>query len=181
MISEAPQEQLNEVLKNYQCTKDKDIETFLQTKAVTYEKRGWCSVYLLIDKERFVRDGHFFIDGYFTLSNKIVQLTDAVSGSKRRKLFNGMKKESDMAHFILIGQLGKYIGQGKAGEIVGDASATQLLDQAFGIIYEVKKRITCSCVLIECRDEPKLCRLYEDYGFRELQRSGDMHQYFKIL
>lgn len=176
-----PSGQLEAALQCYHCTKDKDIESFLQTKAITYEKRGWCSAYLLINGEKYYDQGIICVDGYFTLSNKIVRLTDAVSGSKRRKLFKGMKKESDMAHVILIGQLGKYIGQGKAGEIVGDTSAPQLLSRAFEIIYEVKKRITCSCALIECRDEPKLCRLYEDYGFRELQKNGDMHQYFKIL
>ncbi len=180
-MEEIPSEQLEKVLENYHCTKDKDIESFLQTKAVTYEKRGWCSIYLLINREKFFHNGTIRVDGYFTLSNKIVMLTDMVSGAKRRKLFSGLKKESDMAHFILIGQLGKYIDRQGEDGAVGDTSAAQLLDRAFEIIYEVKKRIACSCVLIECKDESKLCQLYEDYGFRKLQRSGDMHQYFKIL
>ena len=181
MIEEIPSKQIEEVLKSYRCTKDRDIESFLQTKAVTYEKRGWCSIYLLINRENYFHKGIISVDGYFTLSNKIVALTDMVSGAKRRKLFNGMKRESGMVHFILIGQLGKYIGQPGEDDAAGDISAVQLLDRAFEIIYEVKKRITCSCALIECKDEPKLCRLYEDYGFRELQKSENMHQYFKIL
>lgn len=181
MITNVPSGQLEAALQCYHCTKDKDIESFLQTKAVTYEKRGWCSVYLLVNEEKYEEQGIIDVEGYFTLSNKIVPLSDAVSGNKRRKLFKGMKSELDVAHFILIGQLGKYIFQNDEGMVCGNVSAKQMLDKAFGIIYEVKKRITCSCALIECRDEPKLCRLYEDYGFRELQKNGDMHQYFKIL
>lgn len=73
MIDVVPAEQLAGTLSAYRCTYD-DIESFLQIKAITYENRGWCSTYLLIDEDRLLRQGNLFVDGYFTLSNKVLRL-----------------------------------------------------------------------------------------------------------
>lgn len=182
MIAAVPAEQLAGALSAYRCTYDDDIESFLQTKAITYENRGWCSTYLLVNEYKLAKQGDLFVDGYFTLSNKVLHLSETVSGSRRKKLFNGLKKDDDHMHFILIGQLGKHIFRedGHTSEF-GMTSATKMLDKAFEIIYQVKERITCNCVLVECRDEPKIRKIYEDYGFSELQRDDTLIQYFKIL
>lgn len=177
-----PAEQLAGTLNAYRCTYDDDIESFLQNKAISYENRGWCSTYLLVDENKLAEQGELFVDGYFTLSNKVMRLSDAVSANRRKKLFNGLKKDDDHLHFILIGQLGKHIfnEEGYVPEY-GMTSATEILDKAFEIIYQVKERITCNCVLVECKDEPKIRKIYENYGFIELQRDEKLIQYFKIL
>lgn len=95
----------------------------------------------------------------------------------RKKLFKGLKKDDSYMHCILIGQLGKYLDEAFSSPI----SAYEMLEMAFEIIYQVKERITCSCVLVECKDHAKIRRIYEDYGFRELQKSENLVQYFKIL
>ncbi len=82
--------------------------------------------------------------------------------------------------FILIGQLGKFIDEGFREKNCGNTSAIEMLDKAFEIIYQVE-RITCSCVLIECKDNIKVRSIYEGYGFTELQKEEDLVQYFKIL
>lgn len=182
MIDVVPANQLVGTFNNYRCTYDDDIEKFLQTKAITYEKRGWCSTYLLVNEDKLVKQGELFVDGYFTLSNKVICLSGVVSSNRRKKLFNGLKKDDDHMHSILIGQLGKHICRedGKEPEF-GATSALEMLDKAFEIIYQVKERITCNCVLVECKDEPKVRKIYEDYGFSELQRDEELIQYFKIL
>ena len=182
MIDVVPAEQLAGTLNRYRCVYDDDIENFLHTKAITYENRGWCSTYLLMDEGKLVKQGDLFIAGYFTLSNKVMRLSETVSVSRKKKLFNGLKKDDDYMHFILIGQLGKHIYR-EAGykSEYGLTSATEMLDNAFEIIYQVKERITCNCVLVECKDEPKIRKIYENYGFLELQRDEKLIQYFKIL
>lgn len=182
MINAVPAEQLAGTLSKYRCSYDDDIESFLRTKAIDYESRGWCSTYLLIDEDKLVKAGNLFIDGYFTLSNKVICLSESVSGSRRKKLFGGLKKNDNHMHFILIGQLGKHIYSEKGHKSeYGQTSAVEMLDKAFEIIYQVKERITCNCVLIECKDEPKIRKIYEEYGFSELQRDEKLIQYFKIL
>ncbi|MCM1039425.1 MAG: hypothetical protein NC434_08880 [Ruminococcus sp.] len=182
MIEVVPAEQLAGTLDTYRCVYDDDIENFLRTKAITYENRGWCSTYLLVDEDKLAEQGNLFVAGYFTLSNKVMRLSETVSHNRRKKLFNGLKKDDNYMHFILIGQLGKHISTDEGqGEKSGAISAIEMLDKAFEIIYQVKERITCSCVLIECKDEPKIRKIYEEYGFLELQRDEKLIQYFMIL
>ena len=75
----------------------------------------------------------------------------------------------------------------------GDTSMEELLDAALSIIQEVNERITCRCVLVECKeasecDSPqektrrgRLHKKYTDYGFVPLQKDGDLVQYIMIL
>lgn len=181
MVDMVPAEQLAGTLSSFKCTRDEDIQDFLQNRAVEYENRGWCSVYILADEEKLEQAKELFVDGYFTLSNKVIRLSDSVSGTKKRKLFSGLKKKDDYLHFILIGQLGKYVDEDNVESVYGATSATEILDKAFEIIYQVKERITCNCVLVECKNEPKVRKIYEDYGFRELQEDDGLIQYFKII
>lgn len=183
MIDAVPAEQLAGTLCQYRNTRDNDIEVFLQSKALNYENRGWCSTYLMINEQKLQHKKVLFVDGYFTLSNKVIQLSDTVSGTRKKKLFNGLKKDDNYMHFILIGQLGKYIYENQDDEeqTFGDTTALEMLDKIFEIIYQVKERITCNCVLLECKDEPKVRKVYEDYGFQELQSDEDLIQYFKII
>ncbi len=77
-MAELPEDKLQGELSKYKCTKDKDIESFLQTKAITYERRGWCSTYVLVEGETFR------INGFFTLSNIVLKLSEAVSNRARK-------------------------------------------------------------------------------------------------
>lgn len=178
MLKVIPRLQLTQALLEFKCTKDEDIQEFLRTKSLEYEKRGWCSTYILVNEEKLKHEGIIFIVGYFTLSNKVIRLSDSISQTRRKRLYNGLKKMDNHMHFILIGQLGKYIDEkGLCGEI----SALEMLNRAFEVIYQVKERITCNCVLIECKEEPKIRKIYEDYGFKELQQADGLIQYFKII
>jgi len=111
----------------------------------------------------------------------VIELTDFVSKTQRRKLFRGLKKNDNFMHFILVGQLGKYIDERDNENVYGETSAEEMLDKAFEIIYQVKERITCSCVLIECKDDLKVRKIYEDYGFKELQKENELIQYVRFI
>ena len=60
---------LSDALDCFRCYKDIDIESFLREKAFTYLKRGWCSIYLIVDEAAFDA-GKIKVDAYFTLSHK---------------------------------------------------------------------------------------------------------------
>lgn len=181
MINVVPAEQLAGAFYNFRCTKDEDIQDFLQSKALKYESRGWRSTYVLANKVKLESNNQLFVDGYFTLSNKVIELSASVSGAKKKKLLNGLKKRDNYMHFILIGQLGKYIDEKSSNQIYGDVSAPEMLDKAFEIIYQVKERVTYNCVLVECKDEPKVQSIYKDYGFKYLHNDAELIQYFKII
>lgn len=93
-----------------------------------------------------------------------------------------MSKSDQHIHFILIGHLGKYIAEtSEDHQQKSKLHMEELLNEAFGVIYEVKERIVCNCVLVECKELENLCHLYETYGFKRLQNDKALIQYFKII
>lgn len=108
MLKKVPQEELVRALRNFRNSRDLDIQKFLNEDAVTFEDRRWCSTYVMLDEEMFASRQELHIEGYFTLSNKVVRLQDGVSNNQRKKLNGGMAKAGNFIHAILIGQLGKF-------------------------------------------------------------------------
>lgn len=133
------------------------------------------------------------IEGYFTLSNKVLFISDDVSNSRKRKLFNGIKKDDKALHVILIGQLAKFIDESDENPKYGDTSMEELLDTAFEIIDAVNERIPCRWVLLECRESSdedtdeekhgrtKLHQKYIEYGFKDLQKNDNLVQYVMLV
>lgn len=161
------------MLEKYKNTKDEDIQSFLNSKAMNFEERKLCNTYLLIDEER---DKDKRIEGYFTLSFKVYEFK-GISNSMKKRLCNGFSNRASIP-VILIGQLGKYVDE--YNENYGCTSANELLDMAFSIIEEVTQRVPCSCVLLECKvdeDKEKLQSIYLDYGFEEICRDSSYIQY----
>lgn len=184
---------LQEGLNNFCNSKDKDIEKFLREKALLFEERHWCSTFLLIDEQVLKNTKRIKVEGYFTLSNKILRLSEEIKKTKKKKLFNGLSVDTDYLHTILIGQLGKYIDESSLHSVYGNTSMEELLDLAFQIVEEVTERIPCRCVLVECRestdDEPEeekskranLHGKYVNYGFSKLQKENNMVQYVLLV
>lgn len=190
MMESIPQDELGKILSAFRNSKDSDIEEFLNKKALLYEDRHWCSTYILVDEERFA-NGETWIEGYFTLSNKVIEISDTVSNNLRKRISNGLKKDDNFMHMILIGQLGKHVD--KDTLTCSSISAKEILDKAFEVIEEVNERIVSRCVMLECRkcletdpeeeieSRQKLHKLYIDYGFKPLQDDGELTQYYKII
>lgn len=193
MMDTIPTDVLEKALSEFKNSRDEDIERFLQKKAMLYETRKWCSTYVLVSEEALKANKTIKVEGYFTLSNKVLQISDEVSKNRKKKLFNGIKKDDSFMHAILIGQLGKYINESAEENVYGEITGKELLDKAFEIIESVKERIVCTCVLLECRlsdpgesenDKIKrehLHRWYIDCGFSVLQTDENLVQYFKII
>ena len=83
---------------------------------------------------------------------------------------------------MLIGQLGKHIERLEDGTLSSaDIGSKEILDEAFAVIQESSDLIPCRCVLVECSDNPKVHKVYEDYHFKYFQFDGEHHQYYKKL
>lgn len=167
-------DRLEEALQAFRCSLDRDIESFLWNKAIPFIERGLCAVYLLLEEKAF-ENGQVKIDAYFTLSHKSL-IPAAVSKTKVRNAAG--RKDAKSIHFVLIGQLGKYIADTESGEgYQADVSAKEILDCAFEVIRASSSYIPCRCALVECSAEPKLHKLYRDYGFIEFQFDGEHYQF----
>ena len=161
--------ELDEALLNFQCSKDLDVQEFLNKKAVDSERRGWATTYLLLSDVDF-EQGVLRIEGYFSLTHKAVLFNSDVSLSLRKKL-TGVK-QSTIESFVLIGQLGKRIGYYSNGEYDESAiNAEEIIDDAIAVIQMSSKYIINKHVLVECKPIQKVKQIYTDYGFSDLQYS----------
>lgn len=169
---------LTDALDSFRCCKDIDIETFLRSKALDYLERNWCSVYLIVDEDAFDA-GTIKIEAYFTLSHKTL-IPDQISKSKVKET-SGFKT-AETIHFVLIGQLGKYIAQTATGQVDSAAlSGQEILNYAFEIIHASSALIPCRCALVECSEDPKVQKVYKDYGFSDFQYDGEHYQFYKRI
>lgn len=123
------------------------------------------------------------------MSFKVLSVSDEISKSRKKKLFNGIVTDENSLYVILIGQLAKHIDDACVPASVGNTTMEELLDTAFEIIEEVNQKIVCRCVLLECREASddtedsrhKLHQKYKEYGFYPLQKDGDLVQYIMMV
>jgi hypothetical protein len=158
------------------CALDEDIQDFIQNKAFQFQERSWSSVYLLFDEEKFVK-GLFSLEAYFTLSHKAMLLSDGISNNQKKKITGGVSHDTPCVHFVLIGHLGKHISDERRSQI----TSIEILNAAFEIIATAKELITFNCVLVECKKNENLLKIYENYGFRHLQDDDGLTQLIKKI
>lgn len=100
-----------------------------------------------------------------------------VSNNKKKKIKGA---DPNTLQFILIGQLGKYVEKKDNGYIRSEISGREILNAAFDVINSIDKWLPCKAALIECNDNPKVKKFYEDYGFSFLQKDNGHNQYTYI-
>lgn len=86
---------LQSYLSSFCCEKDADIESFLRTRAVSFEKLSKSRTYLILDEDQ-LDQGEFVILGYFTLALKVLIIPVEKSINMRTVVMNGcflMQKE----------------------------------------------------------------------------------------
>ena len=64
-------------------------------------------------------------------------------------------------------------------EICAEITSSEILDYAFEIIRDSSSLIPCRCVLVECSENPKVQKIYTDYGFSYFQFDGEHYQFYK--
>ncbi len=163
---------ISDALDSFRCCLDEDRENFLRRKAVQFIQRNWCSVYLIVDKQEF-DSVRIKVDVYFTLSHKTLIPTSASKTSVKDA--SGFK-EAESVHFVLIGQLVKYIERLDNGKLCGsDIFNKEILDDVFEIIRASSALIPCRCILVECNNNPKVHKIYTDYKFKKIQYDEEHH------
>jgi len=170
------EEEIDNFLLTFRNTKDKDIERFLREKALIFKKRNWCNTFLLVGEEN--NKYGFKVEGYFTLSFKVLSFENDVSKTVRKKLNNGV--DADAIPVILIGQLGKYIDDDNM--IYGDTCADDLIYYAVQIIKEINELVPCRYILLECeKNRTRLRDLYTSLGFSQIGGDSDYIQLVKKI
>ena len=141
-----------------------DVELFLKTKAIDFERTAIATTYLVFD------EGTNILLGFFSLANKPLTMSkknfEGLSKKQQKSLRHSGRQIGNkfQVNSYLIGQLGK-----NYSESVQNAeyklNGKELLDLAYGKVLEASKIIKAKYVWIECEDIQDLKTFYSDFGF----------------
>ena len=176
LIEAVGEDRVSEILSQFSCPLNPDVEAFIRRKAISFAKQGYSQTHLVFASYRQER----VLAGYFTLANKyIVVSAKKLSSTFRKKLNKFATYDSDLKNYYLaaplIAQLGKNYANGYNKLITGD----ELLYLACEKVKKTQLDIGGKFVYLECEDKPCLVDFYQRNGFvnfdsRKLDRDETM-------
>ena len=168
---ELGEDELLQILSEFSCPKNPEIEDFVRSKAIDFAKRKLSITYLVFnDDDGLVGD----LAGIFTLTHKALEIKDEVLTNTARKTVQRYAKldtgsGSYLVSAFLLAQFGKnYAAQnGMAGN--------DLMDEALEMLKGVQHLIGGGVVYLDCENHQKLLSFYknENNRFREFSSRFD--------
>lgn len=148
------------------CNAANDVEVFLHTKAIRFDKSDNARTHLVFDKETTN------LLGYFAISPKTWEISfkdyEKLKSVQKKKL--GLSKNSTEKKYKinghLIGQLG--LNYNAVCKVVG-FTGSDLLEIACNKIREGYNILGGRITWLECVDVPQLISFYEAYGFSSVK------------
>ena len=162
IISELGEEKSKQILSNFCCPKNKDVEDFIKLKSIEFSKQGLAGIHLVFS----IIDDNLSLLGYFALSTKIISISSkSLSNTLKKRIskFATYDKETNtyILSSILIGQLGKNYNNGLNEYIKGD----ELLKIACDKVRETQMDVGGKIVYLECEENEYLMNFYKNNGF----------------
>ena len=172
LLNQYGDEYVKNILSDFSCPVNKDVENFLLVKAIEFARQGYSQTHLVFAS---YKDKPVLV-GYFTLANKYIAIKSSsrvISKNMQRRLSKfGHYNEETKSYYIsalLIGQLGK--NENYVNLITG----SELLRLACETVKEVQNIVGGKFVYLECEDKERLKEFYKtngfyDFGQRQLDR-----------
>lgn len=164
---------LKQILSEFSCDKNLDVERFLKQQAVEFTKKNQSVTYLVFENENAA------LVGYFTITIKPISINaNNFSNTMNRKIARVSElNEMDGTYTLsayLIAQLGKNFSDQTSEKITGK----QLLQAAIDTIKELQYMAGGMVVFLEAENNDKLMQFYEeDNQFKKFStRSSDSEQ-----
>ncbi len=165
LVEQVGESRTKEILSDFSCPLNKDVEYFLHSKAIEFAKQSISQTQLIFASYK----GTPVLVSYFTLANKEIVLSKKTLTSanwKRRIKKFAMPSDIDGNYHIpapLIGQIGKNFSNGYNTLISGD----ELLKLATDKIRETQAVLGGKFIYLECEDKAPLIQFYSENGFVE--------------
>jgi hypothetical protein len=176
MLAEIGEDKVKVILSSFICPMNHDVENFLHTKAIEFEKRKFSSTYLIFasNKDKMRLAGYFALAiKTFSVSRKPADKKNPVgqrtTASKRAiKMLPSFGTYNSLLNAYtvpapLIGQLARNFND----ECINLISGDELLKIACDKVREMQKFFSGNFVYLECEDKPKLIEFYSSNGFVE--------------
>ena len=167
------EDRIQTILSSFVCPKNKDVENFIQTKAIEFAKQRLAMTYLVFTDTESPE-----LVGYFTLANKFVAITgDALSKTMQKRISKFSQYDSDLGRFLVSMPLIAQLGRNFAPTLSSTISGKILLEIACEKVKEAQQIIGGKTTYIECASNPKLFDFYSSAQFIQFgQRDRDANE-----
>lgn len=183
---ELGEEALKELISEFSCIKNADVERFLKEQAIEFTKKNQSVTYLV-----FSNDDATLI-GYFTLTIKPITVNaEAFSNTMKRKIARVSELDEKNSTYTLSAYLIAQLGKNYSNNVNIRVTGEQLLQVALEMIKELQYMAGGMVVFLEAENEEKLISFYEkENGFKRFDTKGikskneDTHtliQFLKVL
>lgn len=141
---------------------NKDVETFLKTKAVQATKLNTATTYLVYKE---ISQIEIDLVGYFSLAMKMLTLKKSALSSSKEKVisrFGYYDEDSDSYKVpaILVAQFGRNFDDNSAS-----VSGSDLMTITLNQVKTALSYLSGKTVFLECEKEQKLIDFYKNQGF----------------
>ncbi len=162
LLEELEEDSVKSILLSFVCPLNKDVEVFLNNKAIEFSKQGLAKTHLIFTS---FKDKPVLI-GYYALANKVIMVKEkALSKSLEKRIKKLATKSHELKSYYisapLIAQLGKNFKDGFNKLITGD----ELLKLACDQVAKVHSVIGGKIVYLESEDVEGLICFYSRNGF----------------
>ena len=150
------EEELKELLSEFSCSKNADVERFLKEQAIEFTKKNQSVTYLVFHSQ------DASLVGYFTLAIKPICVSaKKFSNTTKRKIARvSEQRENELTYTLsayLIAQLEKNFRNGANRKITGK----QLLQAAVDTILKLQYMTGGMVFFLEAENEEHLMQFYE--------------------
>lgn len=162
------EEKTLEILANYFCPLNADVEHFLKHNAITFSRQGLAKTHLVFASYR----EECVLVGYFALAMKtfLIRRSKAINSRTRSRIrkFARVIDEADTYEIAapLIAQLGKNFHNNYNQLITGD----ELLKIACDRVKDIHSAMGGKIAYLECEDKKPLLDFYERNGFKAFDK-----------
>lgn len=162
MIEQLGEDKTKEILSDFCCPKNKDVEKFIRYKAIEFAKQNIAPTHLIFASYK----NKIRLIAYFTLTIKSFNVSKSkLSKSLAKRISKFGRYDDNIKGYSisapLIAQLGKNFKENINTLITGD----ELLKLACDKIKSIQDGIGGKITYLECEDKPKLIEFYESNGF----------------
>lgn len=162
LISQIGEDNVKNILSDFSCPINSDIETFFRKKAIEFEKQSISATHLIFTSYK----SQNVLVGYYTLATKAFNVTkSAISKSMSKRINKFATYDTDLKSYILPAPLIAQIGKNFTNNYNSLITGAELLSIAIDDVKVIHQIAGGKVVYLECEDKPRLIDFYSRNGF----------------
>lgn len=148
------EESVRQMLSEFSCEKNKEIEDFVRNKALDFSKRKITITHLLLDEESN-------LSAIYALTHKAISINgNLLSQSIIKKLRKYALPEPNSNNFLVSAFLIAQFGKNSSNFVKNQKIGNEIMQSVFEFIKNIQNQIGGRIIYLECEDRKELINFY---------------------